>query len=73
MLSSTVTVAVQVLLLPLGSVTVKVTVLVPRSAQVNEEVSKLSEATESLSLDPLSMSPATIVALPVASKATVKS
>ena len=39
-LSSTVTVAVQLSLLPLPSVTVRVTVLAPTSAQVNVVMSK---------------------------------
>ena len=45
MLSSTVTVAVHVDAFPLGSVTVRVTVLAPTSAHVNAVTSRASEAT----------------------------
>ena len=66
-LSSTVTVAVQVLELPLPSVTVKVTVLSPRFVQSKVVWSRARVATEQLSLDPLSMSVAAMVTLPVPS------
>ena len=73
MLSSTVTVAVQVSVLPFESVTVSVTVLSPKSAQVKLVISKVIEAIEQSSDEPLSISAAVIVTLPVASNSAVKS
>ena len=54
MLSSTVTVALAVALLPLWSVTVSSTVLSPKSAHVKSVMSKLKLEIEQLSLEPLS-------------------
>ena len=69
--SATVTVEVQVLLFPLPSSTVNVTVFAPRSAQVNDEVLMLRLAVPQLSELPLSTSAAVIVALPDPSNITV--
>ena len=69
--SWTVTVAEQVLELPLTSVTVRVTALEPVLEQVKLVVLRLVEATPQLSLLPLSISPAVIVALPLPSSETV--
>ena len=54
-LSSTVTVAVQVAEFPLTSVPVSVTVLVPIFAQVNEEISRLKDTAPQASVEPLSI------------------
>src|ERR1043165_3606632 len=66
--SITVTAASQVAVLPLTSVTVSVTVFTPTSAQVkvNGKASRLKSI--QLSLEPLSMSNGSSVALPVASR-----
>ena len=66
MLSSIVTVLVQLSSLPLGSVTVKVTVFAPVFEQSNVN-GVADKVTEQLSLLPLSTSAATMVALPEAS------
>jgi hypothetical protein len=66
-LSSTVMVEVQVLTFPLLSVTVKVTVLGPTLAQVNDVLSRLSEAIPQASLDPLSTCSGVMEATPDAS------
>ena len=65
-LSSIVTVLVQLSVLPLGSVAVSVTVLVPVLAHVNDVGVALS-VTEQLSFEPLSTSAATMEAFPDAS------
>ena len=70
--SVTTTDPLQVLELPLGSTTVKVTVLVPRLAQVKADVLRLSELTLQLSEEPLSMSPVVMEVLPLASRWTVR-
>ena len=70
-LSSTVTVAVHVLELPFTSVTVKVTVFGPTSAQVNELGLTESDAIPQASVEPPSTSAAVMDALPVASSCTV--
>ena len=70
-MSFTVTVAVQVLELPLTSVTVRVTVLAPTFAQVKLFGLTVVLAMLQLSDDPLSMSPAVIDALPLPSRKTV--
>ena len=72
-LSTTVTVASQVLVLPFESVTVKVTICVPTSTQVQSSsaVSIVVEAIPQASLLPLSISAAVIVAFPVASSSMV--
>ena len=62
-----VTVAVQVETLPLTSVTVKVEVFAPTFEQLNAVGVALKLAMAQLSLLPLSMSFAVILALPVAS------
>ncbi len=54
--------------LPLVSATVNVTVLSPKSEQLKLVLSKRKEATEQLSLDPLSNSSAVRVAAPFESK-----
>ena len=54
MLSSTVIIAVQVSELPLLSVTVKITVLAPKSLQSKVSISKAKEEIPQASLDPLS-------------------
>ena len=70
-LSSTVTVAVQVELFPFTSVTVKVTVLAPISAQVKDAGETLNEVIPQLSVEPLSISDAVIITFPVASSCKV--
>ena len=70
-LSSTVTVAVHVSVFPLTSVTVKVTVLGPTSAQVKIAGLTLSPAIPQLSDEPPSTSPAVIDAFPELSSWTV--
>src|SRR5688500_8959496 len=70
-LSSTVTVAVQVEVFPLTSVTVKVTVFGPTLAQVKLVISKARLWIPHASLLPLSICAAVIVALPDASNCTV--
>ena len=69
-LSSTVTVAVAEPLFPLWSDTVSSTVLSPKSAQVKSEISISKLTTEQLSVEPLSICEARILALPDASSAT---
>ena len=66
-MSSTVTVAVQVDTFPLLSVTVKVTVLAPTFEQSKAVLSNAKLAIPQASLEPLSISPATILAAPLAS------
>jgi len=68
-LSTTVTVAVHWLLLPLASVTVSVTVFGPLLAQVKVLGLTVSESIPQLSLLPLSTSAPVIEALPLASNA----
>ena len=72
-LSSTVTVAVQVEVLPLTSVTVRVTVLAPTFEQLKLDGATLIPARPQLSEEPLLMSDAVIVAEPLPSRATVMS
>ncbi len=62
MVSTTVTMDVQLLELPPPSVTVNVTVFGPKSSQLKLLMSRLMEAIEILSVDPLSISEAKIVA-----------
>lgn len=69
-LSITVTEPEQALVFPDPSVTVRTTVLVPRSLQVNEVGVALRETVEQLSVLPLSISFAVMVALPEPSKYT---
>ena len=66
--SLTVTTATQVLVLPLPSVTVKVTLLAPISAQEKEEVDGNNEAMLQLSVEPLSISDPAMLILPVPSR-----
>ena len=66
--SITVTVEVQVFEFALGSVMVKVTVLVPVLEQVKVEGDTLVELTEQLSVDPASTSPALIEEFPEPSR-----
>ena len=66
--SSTITVAVQVAVLLLASVTVKVTLFEPMSAQAKLVVEAVVLLTEQLSAEPPSMSAAVIVALPEPSR-----
>ena len=70
-LLTTVTVAVQVLLLPLSSVTVRVTELSPRSAQVKVFGDTLIEAMPQLSLLPSSISAGSRVAEPLEKRFTM--
>ena len=69
--SCTVTVAFAVATFPLISVTVKVTVLAPTLAQVNEELLNESVAIPQLSVEPLSIWAGVIVAWPFAFNWTV--
>ena len=69
--SLTVTVEVHVELFALSSVTVRVTVLAPRLAQVNAVGVALKDTDPQLSLDPASISAATIEAFPAPSRKTV--
>ena len=69
-LSCTVTVEVHVAVLPLKSVTVRVTIFAPTLAQVNAFGEAENEAMPQLSVEPPSMSVPVIDALPVASKFT---
>src|SRR5439155_1169163 len=71
--STTVTVAEQVWLLPLLSVTVNVTMLVPMLVQSKLVLSRLELATPQASLLPLLIWAGVIVAWPVASSCTVRS
>ena len=64
--STTVTLLLQLLLLPFTSVTVRVTVLLPTSAQANVVSELLRVLMPQASLLPLSMSFAVIVADPLA-------
>ena len=70
-LSSTVTVAVQLELLPLLSVTVSVTVLAPTSEQVKPEVLTVLVSMPQASVEPPSTSAAVMVAEPLASRSMV--
>ena len=58
---------------PDPSVTVKVTEFGPRSAHVNPDADAANATAVQLSVDPLSISAATIDTLPVPSKKTVMS
>jgi len=58
-------------ILPEASVAVKVTLFVPRSAQVKLETSMPKAGVPQLSVEPPSISEATIEALPAPSKNTV--
>src|SRR5690606_14496683 len=69
--SSTVTTATQVLVFPFTSVTVKVTLFGPMSAQVKSAISILMVPIAQLSELPPSTSAATIETFPLASKPTV--
>ena len=71
--SKTVTIATQESLFPFASAAVKVTVLAPTSAHVNAVVDAANETVVQLSDDPLSISAATIEAVPAPSKNTVMS
>ena len=62
--------AVAVAELLLGSVAVSVTVFAPKSSQSNDVTSNDNDTLQ-LSLDPLSISAAVIVAAPLASRVTV--
>ena len=62
--SSTVTVASALAEFPTSSVTVRLTVLSPKSAHVNVVTSKLKFAIEQLSVEPLSISPVVMEAFP---------
>ena len=73
MLSSTVTFAVQLPVLPAVSSTVKVTVTVPASAQVNTSGATLMEAMAQTAVLPLSISAAVMLATPEAFNSTVAS
>src|SRR5690606_26040547 len=64
---STVTIAVALSVLPFESVTVRVTVLAPTSPQSKLDLSSVMLAIPQESVDPLSMSAAVILALPVVS------
>ena len=66
-LSSTVTVAVAVLTLPLLSVTVNVTVLGPTSAQVKLEISRVMLSMPQALLEPLLSCSGVMLTAPVAS------
>ena len=70
-LSSTVIVAVAESEFPLASVTVKVTVFAPTFEQSKVVLSNVIVAIEQLSLEPLSICEAVIVAFPEASNGTV--
>lgn len=72
MLSTTVTVAVQVETFPFTSVTVRVTVLLPTLAQLNVLGETVTDAMPQLSLDPLLIWEAVIDAVPAGLKLTVK-
>ena len=71
-LSCTVTVEVQVDILPLLSVTVKITVFAPTLEHVNVFGDTVIFFIPQASLEPLSICEAIILALPVASNCTVK-
>ena len=71
-MSTTVTMAAHVELFPLTSVTVNVTLFVPMFAQVNTAGLTLKPAIPQLSVEPLFISPAVIVAFPAPSKKTVR-
>ena len=69
--SATVTTELHVEIFPLASVTVTVTVTGPRSAQVKDDLLRVVEATEQLSVgNPERRSAATMEALPEASSET---
>ena len=70
-LSSTVTTAVQLEVLPLASVTVSTTLLAPTLEQSKLETSMVVEAIPQASLEPPSTSAAVMEALPLASNCTV--
>ena len=67
------TVEVHVEVFPEPSVTVNVTVFGPRSAHVNPVVEAANVTVVQLSVDPLSISAATIDTVPAPSKKTVMS
>ena len=67
-----VTVEVVTAVFPLGSTTVNVTVFKPISLHVKSDLSMLNE-TLTLSDEPLSISLAVMLAIPLASRSTVKS
>ncbi|SRX75318.1 hypothetical protein AEQU3_02312 [Aequorivita antarctica] len=71
-LSSTVTTVVQVELLPFTSVTVRVTVFGPTSAQVKSDISIVVVATPQLSVLPFSISATVMLAIPFISSWMVK-
>jgi len=71
MLSTTVTVEVAVLLFPFTSVTVRVTVFAPKSAQLKVDGLTLVLAMPQASLEPVETFEATMLALPAASRLTV--
>ena len=73
MLSSTVTMAEQVAVLPLASVAVSVTVFAPISLQSKVDGSTVKLVMPQLSEEPLSISAATMLAFPAASNSTVTS
>ena len=70
-LSSTLTVASQVLSLPLASVTVRVTVLAPTSAQPKSVWLRAKLAAPQASLEPLSTAAAVVLPLPLSLSCTV--
>src|SRR5690606_39124382 len=70
-MSSTVTMAVALSVLPFTSVTVSVTVLAPTSPQSKLDLSSVMLAIPQASVEPLSISTAVMLALPVASSWTV--
>src|SRR5690606_7634084 len=70
-MSSTVTIAVALSVLPFTSVTVSVTVLAPTSPQSKLDLSSVMLAIPQASVEPLSISTAVMLALPVASSWTV--
>jgi len=70
-LSTTVTVAVQVETFPFTSVTVSVTVLLPTLAQVNELGETITVAIPQLSLEPLLIWAAVMDAVPAELRFTV--
>ena len=70
-MSTTVTVAVHVREFPAASKTVSVTVFAPRLAQVNELGETVMDVIPQLSLEPLLICAAVILAVPPALKLTV--
>ncbi len=73
MLSSMVTFAVHVDTFPFASVTVSVTVLRPKSEQSKDPGFAVSVTDPQLSVEPPSISAATMLAFPLASNCTVMS